>query len=224
MVFEAVKSPNSENFRFRTIPFLFRQACISMVVLFQAAYANSQTPHPAVEQWTLRQAAGEVLIDCTIRGGFTCNGITIYRSTDGTDFQPIGGITGICGDENKSVSYQFRDSNPRINQISYYQIEPGGFEPTAPVSFYFQDKYGKDILIFPQPVETSATVLIENDLRKEVSLWAVAASGHRIWLDQGRKDIFEPTALAFLVPGVYILMVTDDETGGILFSNRFIKK
>jgi hypothetical protein len=224
MVFAAVKDPKSANYWFPVIPSLTLKGLITIAVLLHVAWAYGQKTHPAVEQWTLRQAAGEVLLDCTIRAGFTCNGITVYRSADGTVFQPIGGITGICGDENKSVSYQFRDPNPRINRVSYYQIEPGGFEPTAPLSFYFKEKFGKDLLIFPQPVESSATVLIENDLREAVSLWAVAASGHRIWLDQGRKDLFELTALASLLPGVYILIVTDDETGSILFSHRFVKK
>lgn len=81
--------------------------------------------HPGLKEFTAKVSNCQVILQWTVNGGTTCNGITILRSKDTISFEPYGNIPGICGDLTAPVTYTYTDTFPKLNQRNYYRLELG---------------------------------------------------------------------------------------------------
>lgn len=67
----------------------------------------------------------KIQLNWTLDAGGTCNGIQVYRSGNGVDFNMIGEIDGICGSVFEPQQFVFDDPSPLPFQTNYYKIITG---------------------------------------------------------------------------------------------------
>ena len=102
---------------------------ISLLLWVNVLFAQN-----ALDRFTAQQVNNEVLLNWTIKSGFTCNGIEILSSSDSLNFTNIGKIEGICGAVDEPISYTFSHKAPAQNKINYYRLELGGVGSTEIIS------------------------------------------------------------------------------------------
>ena len=127
-------------------------------------------PHFAVAQqdtifrtFNLSQTDNRVLISFTIRGGVTCSGVKIERSDDGTKYAEVYEFAGVCGSLNTDESYAYTDTQPLINQTSWYRLDLGslGLYSGTRTIRYIQYNSSR-LVVFPTPCRDDCEVFFSN--------------------------------------------------------------
>jgi hypothetical protein len=127
-------------------------------------------PHFAVAQqdtifrtFNLSQTDNRVLISFTIRGGVTCSGVKIERSDDGTKYSEVYEFAGVCGSLNTDESYAYTDTQPLINQTSWYRLDLGslGLYSGTRTIRYIQYNSSR-LVVFPTPCRDDCEVFFSN--------------------------------------------------------------
>lgn len=107
-----------------------------LVIMLLFKYASAQDF--AYSNYNVFSSQNKVYVTCTIKGGNTCNGISLYRSEDSIHFHLIDQIAGTCGSTDYDIKYTFTDWNPIKNKRSWYKLYLGnvGYTPALWVEFY----------------------------------------------------------------------------------------
>ncbi|UKN03220.1 T9SS type A sorting domain-containing protein [Paracrocinitomix mangrovi] len=178
---------------------------ISFLLLTGISYSQSLK-----STFKINQLNGEVHLSLTIHSGNTCNGLTIYRSKDSLNFESIGVIDGYCGSLTESITYNFTDENPIVNQVSYYRFELMGLESSEIKSIKVIDLEGKNFKIWPNPISDTATIYFNNDLQKEIAFNVYDLSGKLVYsLNTSSSEI--PIDTSEFVNGTFIFVIRDED-------------
>lgn len=165
----------------------------------------------------------QVLIYWTIDSGPTCNGITIWRSTDSLSYQEVGNIAGICGSSSSAIPYNFTDKNPIINKTNYYKIRLGNNQ-FSEIKFVIL-KYiepGK-IIIKPNPASENFNIEFNNDNNGSYTLTFVNSVGKIVFEKNDiRESVFTLNTAEF-ESGTYFLILTGSEGRAIKNSLVIVK-
>lgn len=87
---------------------------------------------------SFRADNNSVQIELVIAGGNTCNGISVFHSTQPTlGFTLIGKIDGICGSSEVDSRYNFTHEYPTEFDSNYYYFEFGGIGASKVKSFFY---------------------------------------------------------------------------------------
>ena len=98
--------------------------CLALLLVLNVCTVAAQE-HPFLSRFALTEGLGFVQLDWTMSAGNTCEGIDIYRSLDGSNFETVGTIPGICGDINSPVPFSWTDhSAPELTTV-YYRLRLG---------------------------------------------------------------------------------------------------
>jgi len=175
--------------------------------------------NPILGHWAVTSDEGEVVLDWTIISGNTCQGIYLWRSTDGVDFEEIGHIPGLCGSVSEPIDYIWQDKEPVELSLNYYRIELGG-QGFSSVKNVFVDKLVQTgALVFPNPASEDATLIFKKTLNgpQEVQIFnSLGVLVHSIHI--GPEDRIEIDARQ-LGAGTYLYnIISTDGTS----SGRFI--
>ena len=112
------------------------------------------------------QASQSVLISFTIRGGVTCQGIQIMRSTDRVNYVQVYEIQGVCGNPTFDESYNWTDESPVPNQYNYYRIDLGSLGLSSDIITVKYIGYNNDgFHMFPNPCSNSCKIYFSNASR-----------------------------------------------------------
>ena len=130
----------------------------SIFSLFVKAQEN-----PILGHWTISYDESEVILDWTIISGNTCQGIYIWRSTDGIDFKEIGHIPGLCGSVSEPIDYIWQDMEPVELTTNYYRIELGGQGLSTVKSLYVDKLVQTGALVYPNPASEDATLIFKTN-------------------------------------------------------------
>jgi len=133
---------------------------------------------------------GVVQLAWQMRAGQTCNGIDILRSTDGTNFSPIGDIQGVCGSPTEAVNYDFTDNNPQQNSTNYYKLILGLLGESNVVSIEVIDISG-GFQVRPNPMTDQGRIFFKNDGGEMAVLTVTDLTGKTILERQTRGEVFE---------------------------------
>lgn len=76
---------------------IMRPRTVPLSIGLLAWSAASAQEHPYLSTFTVQEGFGTVELAWTMIAGSTCEGTSILRSTDGSDFHVIGRIEGLCG-------------------------------------------------------------------------------------------------------------------------------
>lgn len=194
---------------------------LTLIVGVANLHSNSLKSQTIFESITIRESELVVHIECTIRAGNTCNGLRIMRSKDGINFNQIGAVTGICGDERVSVRYDIIDEKPFLNAINYYQVEPGGFDVSETVNIYVSDLKGKTILLFPNPATQSLQILVQPENVPNHTIQISNMNG----ISMFRSNLLNSKTdldINHFIPGNYIVQIYDSEQR-LVSNSRFTK-
>jgi hypothetical protein len=185
------------------------QRLYSVIILFLSlnspAFAQQDTIFRSL---TASQVDNGVLINFTIRGGITCTGVKIERSTDGVNFIVIHEIAGVCGAIATDESYSFTDKNPVKNKESFYRLDLGSLGLFSKiVSVRFIDYGLSGLAIFPNPCIDRCTIYFSNLTGDELEVLLFNRIGQLVV-----KEIVSESTWQFqanrLTPGMYYIRVT----------------
>jgi Secretion system C-terminal sorting domain len=162
----------------------------------------------------------QVVLNWIIKEGNSCNGIEIYRSTDGFIFNPIGDIPGICGGTPEEAPYQFIDETPQSNAINYYKIELGnnGFSNVVSIQYIKLSETG--YLIAPNPITNQFNIYFKNPKNKNVQLELFSIKGKLLKvISSNKKDFIEIKSFEF-PSGIYVFKISGED---YLVQGKFVK-
>ena len=175
-------------------------------MLLLSATANVFAQHnPILDNFNVFKNNGKVFLNWTIISGSTCNGIQIYRSTDGINFMQVGSIAGICGSSSTAVNYNFTDNNPEKNKINYYRLELGNNGSSEILSVKIID-IESGYQIRPNPIIGKAKIYFDNNTKLQHQLFIYNLNGFQIFSSTTKEDFFELNTETFL-SGIYFFTI-----------------
>lgn len=165
----------------------------------------------------------EVEMYWVIDSGSTCNGITIWHSTDSLNYIEIGYIGGVCGSNSTSISYNFTHRSPQLNKLNYYKLKLGyvQFSEVEKITIKYTEP-GK-LYVYPNPSNSQTTIEFNNSHNKPYQLTIINSVGNLIYK---KEDIIESEVsinTSTWNPGTYYITLSDD-TGHILKEKLIIAK
>lgn len=149
---------------------------------------------------------GSIYLNWTVAAGTTCNGIDIYRSGDNLNFNHIGRIPGVCGNNSSPVSYSFTDENPIPNNTNYYRLELGNFGYSTTISHDFISIQNNEFQIRPHPVTSESKIYFNNSTKKECEFILYNLNGVK-HLRLSTTENFFPISKDFLPSGIYVFTI-----------------
>lgn len=132
------------------------------LILSLFALTAQAQENPILGRWTVGMNGNHVLLEWTIVAGNTCQGIYIWRSLDGTDFEEIGHIPGLCGSVDEPIDYSWTDPVPQQLAYNYYRIELGGQGFSTVKQLYVERLVNEGSLVFPNPSATDPELVFSN--------------------------------------------------------------
>lgn len=163
-----------------------------------------------LEEFTADRNNTEIILNWIIAKGNTCNGITIVRSTDSLNFDEIGNIEGICGDEESAVSYLFTDNNPVRNTRNFYRLELGSVGSSEIVGIDFPYFSDKGFSVRPNPTYNEATIYFLNPDKNEYEIRVYNLNGMEVLRTELVDDNFVLNRKRFGA-GMYLFSIKNNE-------------
>ena len=122
----------------------------------------SQDPgNEILESFSAIQVGNTIQIDFSVKGGASCQGAILQRSSEGNVFEDIESIPGICGGTEFTEFYSLVDDFPLSNQINYYRVVLGnaGYSAVLGIEFVeLEDNYR----VYPQPSRDWVVIKFDN--------------------------------------------------------------
>lgn len=195
---------------------LFR---LLVIALLCSAQAVAQSEHPFIARFELIELDGLVRVEWTLAGGNTCNGMDVERSLDGTFFEVVHRIPGICGDPNAEVPYEWVDPEPAELSTLYYRIRLGSDGTSSVKQVRFDQLVETQFLAYPVPCSSELNVLLNVPLNEQVELRIYSVEGREVIVYRGIGKAHQ-LAVGQLALGRYSFRVVAGEQ---LFQGGFVK-
>jgi len=191
-----------------------------VVLALTPILAFSQQADAVLSRFFAVQVEETVFLRWTITAGNTCEDTYIERSSDGISYERIGLIGGICGSPDQAMTYEFTDTMPYYNRISYYRLELGyfGYSSAQKVEIIRYNDQG--FFLGPNPFIDQARLAFENKDRLEYKLLLSNSQGLiiREMLTSDDEFIISGSGLA---AGLYIFRLFSEEK--LIFIGKLIK-
>ncbi len=162
------------------------------ILLLGGAFINIQAQEAdfILSKFFATQAGDEVLLRWTIEKGNTCEDTYVERSEDGSSYNRIGLIGGICGSPDASITYDFFDTNPLPNRQVFYRLMLGQYGFTSPRSVEFIRFNEEGFILAPNPASDLVRLKFENMNDEEHTLMIFNTQGKKVLQRQTRGDEF----------------------------------
>ena len=135
---------------------------VVLLFLLEPLSLLSQEPgNEILESFSAIQVGNTIQIDFSVKGGASCQGAILQRSSEGDVFENIEFIPGICGGTEQIEFYTFKDDSPLRNQINFYRVELGNAGYSAVLGIQFvelEDNYR----VYPQPARDWVVIKFDN--------------------------------------------------------------
>ncbi|MBK7944341.1 MAG: T9SS type A sorting domain-containing protein [Flavobacteriales bacterium] len=200
---------------------MLRCALIVPFLLCKGSTIAQSDEHPFVESFSLSVLEGRIQVQWVMKGGSTCDGSVVERSTDGVGFEAVHRIEGLCGDPDVAVPFNWADADPPELSLVHYRIEFGAEGRSSIKSVRFDQLTRSDQRFFPSPASGEATLLLNVPASALVDLDIFDAGGRVVLANRalvGRKHALD---LHRLPAGSYTYVVVAD---GRRFSGRFARE
>jgi len=163
---------------------------------------------------------GKVLLNWQITKGSTCNGIQIYRSVNGNNFEEIGEIVGVCGSSLESITYNFTDENPVKNEVNSYRLELGGYGLSDVLKKEIIDVQTQGYQLRPNPIAGVSKLYFENKKNRQHSIVIYNITGRVVNTLQTNIDHVNINGSSYR-SGIYFFTI-NDESGHPISSGKFV--
>lgn len=176
-----------------------------------------------IVDFKLYPTKNSVSIKFTLSAGPDCGGYQVLRSTDSVNYYPVCEFAGICGLSSTTTEYACIDTNPVLNQTSFYRVLLNNFERSEVKRTYVSEPLGSDIVLFPNPLHANINTLrvkVQGVENKRLTGFLYNQSGNPI---KELNLIISPDQAELnvnsLSNGVYFIWLTE---GSASFSSSFI--
>ncbi|GEM_PF-699732 len=140
------------------VQFPMRHAFAALAALLCSATSRAQE-HPFLSDFTATVREDEVLLEWTMVAGTTCDGTEVERAVNGGDWQLVGGISGLCGDVNAPVAYDWTDDAPQELSTIAYRLKLGAQGWSSTQQVRFERLTVREHLAFPSPAQEHVVLL-----------------------------------------------------------------
>lgn len=161
-----------------------------IVFFFKLLTADAQLGDTVVN-FRAEELNGNVYLTWSVKQGFTCNGIDVYRSIDSVHYTKIGDIEGICGSSAASIAYDFTDQFPEKNTRNFYRLSLGGVINSHAISIDIIDIYANKYLIVPNPVNFESNLHFENASSALCVLTTMDGRGVQLISETSTGEVFQ---------------------------------
>lgn len=174
-----------------------------------------------LEDFDLVQTGNSIIANFSIRGGASCQGVTLQRRLEGdSDYHVAAEIQGVCGGSEFTEFYSMEDSAPQLGQENIYRLKLGsqGFSDEIRITVI---ELSSDYKVYPQPSADQIFVKFENPNSEEVLLSVYDSTGKSVV----RKDAFTRDIIfinaASLRSGIYIFQI--EFSSSKIISGKFLR-
>jgi hypothetical protein len=170
---------------------------------------NTHAQQDFLNDFTITNNNGVVLMKWVIASGVTCDGVRVFRSSDDIFYEQIGRIEGICGSPYSAVSYEFNDSLPQMNQVNYYKLELGniGFSPVR--ALLIIDFSEQNFQIIPNPAKEYCNIHFQNSMSQLHSMQLFDMSG-KLFLELQTNESSFYLNTSELKPQIYVFRIINN--------------
>ena len=182
-----------------------------IILFFIISLIGRTQENPILGHWAISYNESEVTLDWTIVSGNTCQGIYIWRSTDGYDFEEIGHIPGLCGSISEPIDYVWQDPGPAELTTNYYRIELGGQGLSTVKSLFVDKLIQTGALVYPNPATENATLIFKPSSSGSIDIQIYNSLGYIVRSEQaGPNDRIRIDASG-LGAGTYLYNIIGSE-------------
>lgn len=164
-----------------------------VAALLPWAFSQAQE-HPFLSTFTATVREERVVLEWTMVAGSTCDGTQVERSVNGGDWAQVGGISGLCGDVNAPVPYDWTDDAPQELSTLAYRLKLGAQGYSSIRQVRFERLTSREHLAFPSPAHEHVVLLFREpgtaegvldvfDQKGRPVLTSVSVRGDRAELD-----------------------------------------
>jgi hypothetical protein len=146
---------------------------------------------PYLNTFSATETNGKVYLNWVIASGNTCDGVRVFRSADGINFDQIGEIAGICGSPYSAVSYEFWDTMPLLNRKSYYRLELGNLGFSLVEELLVYDFSNRKFQLIPHPFQNGGIIAFENPAFETWKLQLYDLNGKLVWEEEQNENTFQ---------------------------------
>jgi len=170
---------------------------------------------PYLNTFSATETNGRVYLHWIIASGNTCDGVRVYRSADGVNYEQIGQIAGICGSPYSAVSYEFWDTLPLLNRKSYYRLELGNLGFSLVEELIVYDFSNQKYQLIPHPFRNGGSIAFENPAFETWKLQLYNLNGKLVWEEEQNENTFQLPA-GKLKSGMYSFQIYSLESKEVI--------
>lgn len=193
---------------------------LSILLIGMLSFQLSAQEHQLLDHFIAAELNGKVLLSWRITKGSTCNGIQIYRSVNGQNFEEIGEISGVCGSSLESVTYNFTDENPVKNKTNAYRLELGGYGLSEVLKKEVIDVQTNGYQIRPHPVSGTSKLYFNNPKYQPHVVTIYTLTGQTVTTLTTQVNFLEINASGHPA-GIYLFTI-QNELGQVISSGKLI--
>lgn len=169
---------------------------------------------------TAVQYGDSILLNWTLTAGNTCFDMYLQRSADGSAFETVYAVGGVCGGVDDQY-YDYIDSETLQSGVYYAYRVTGSLNTyiSDTVTLTFVDAGNRALFVHPNPVQDMVGVTIDNTYTPTFLYEVFTIEGKHISIGQSAQNTFNLDAAAWTA-GAYILKITT--RNGESFAHTFI--
>lgn len=198
-----------------------KQILIFAILLCSGVAGIAQ--HVKLSNFYLISDNKQIYLFWTIESGPTCNGISIWHSTDSLIFEKIGDIPGVCGSSASATPYNFIDENPVLNTRNYYKIRMGYNQYSEIKSLFLNYIEPEKLIIKPNPANGNFTIEFNNSNNENYSLTIMSEAGKQVYYQKEIKGNNFILNSASFESGIYFIILKGGHTKALMGKLLIIK-
>lgn len=198
-----------------------RSLLVNILVLLTTMSSGFSQVDELLASFSISQNENTVIINFSINGGASCDGVEIERRLESeTEFTLAGGISGVCGGSKFEEHYTEVDEAPILNEKNIYRLKLGN-------QGYSEEKYlvvvelVNDYKIYPQPAREQIFIQFNNPNQERVSLSVYTIEGQVIISNAVYTESLIYINGSELTEGIYLFQLSFDSNK--LITGKFIR-
>lgn len=193
----------------------------TLVALQWAGAPAHAQEHPFIGVYAITELDGGLRLDWTIQGGSTCDGQEVERSVNGSGFEAVHRIEGICGDPAYTVPYFWFDTDIPEFSVIDYRIKLGEQGYSSVKTIVFDQLTISTHRFYPSPLREDGTLLLNVPASAEVQLRVWDLTGNLILERTNAVGPKHSISMVGAPVGMYLYRA---ESAGRTFQGRFMKQ
>lgn len=190
------------------------------LLLILACWMSNLSAQGIFRDVTAVQYGDSILLNWTLTAGNTCFDMYLQRSDDGSDFETVYAVGGVCGGADDQY-YDFIDNEALKSGVNY------AYRVTASLNTYisdtvnltFVDAGNRDVFVHPNPASTTLQITIDNAYTPTFLYEVFTLDGKQVDIGQRAQNAFQLDTESWQ-PATYLLKITTRD--GLSFTTAFI--